>query len=90
MPVLHVRELGKNHEGDTMTDCDCCAHCSYHGIRRDGLPSTVYRYCEHFGHNRPPDNCTLFEEGQPRYFDKRGMEITKEELDAIPARMEGR
>lgn len=72
-----------------MSDCGCCESMGYHGIRRDGWPSTVYGYCEHFGHNRPPDNCTLFIEGEPRYFDKGGREITLEELNAIPNQMEG-
>ena len=73
----------------SVSDCGICAHCEYRGISRDGWSSTVYRYCERFGHNMPLE-CSLFEEGQPRYFDKRGVEITMEELDAIPARMEER
>lgn len=69
-----------------ITDCDICGFNQYHGIRRDGWPSTVYRRCEHFGHNRPPE-CTLFQEGEPKWFDKHGVEITREELDAIPNKM---
>lgn len=71
-----------------MSDCGCCMHMGYHGIRRDGWPSTVYGYCEHFGHNRPPDDCSLFDEGEPRYYDKRGIEITPTELESIPNPME--
>lgn len=73
-----------------MSDCDRCANMGYHGIRRDGWPSTVYRYCKRFGHNRPPDDCYLFDEGEPRYYDKHGVEMTREEIDAIPDRMESR
>ena len=60
----------------------------YHGIRRDGWPSTVYEYCEHYGHCKPLD-CALFLEVEPRYYDKRGIEITPEELEAIPNQMGG-
>lgn len=75
---------------ETVSDCGCCQSMGFHGIRRDGWPSTVYGYCEHFDHNRPPDNCTLFIEGEPRYFDKQGLEITLEELESIPNPMEGK
>jgi hypothetical protein len=55
----------------------------YRGIRRDGWPSTVSGRCGEFGRNRPPE-CSRFVEGVPRFYDKRGVEITREELDAIP------
>ena len=70
------------------SDCDCCGLMEFHGIRRDGWPSTVYGYCAMLGHNRPPD-CGLFSEGEPRYFDNRGIEMTRDELDAVPDRMGG-
>lgn len=70
-----------------MSDCGCCQSMGYHGIRRDGWPSTAYGYCEHFGHNRPHE-CTLFMDGEPRYYDDKGVEITQSELDAIPNPME--
>jgi len=69
-----------------MSDCETCEHMAYHGFRRDGWPSTIYGVCLKFGHNRPPD-CSQFAEGEPHYFDKRGVEMTREELDAIPDRM---
>lgn len=71
-----------------MSDCDCCGLMEYHGIRRDGWPSTVSGWCCEFGHNRPPE-CSLFAEGEPRFYDRHGVEITREELDAIPNPMGG-
>ena len=66
-----------------MSECYKCSHMGYHGIRRDGWPSTMFMFCEDFGHNRPP-NCTLFTEGEPHWFDKHGVEMTLDELNAIP------
>ena len=68
-----------------MSDCECCDLMSYHGISREGRLSTIYGWCEKFGHNRPLD-CSLFEEGRPKLYDERGIEIMPEEHATITDR----
>ena len=71
-----------------------CAHGEFHGIRRDGWPSTMHFRCGVRHDACAPwawgvVDCELHEPGEPRYFDKHGVEITREELDAIPNPMGG-
>ena len=68
-----------------------CAHGEFHGIRRDGWPSTLYFRCGVSSDQCDPwceTDCNRREFGEPRWFDNHGVELTQEELDAIPNPME--
>lgn len=66
-------------------NCETCKLFSYHGIRRDGWPSTIFGFCKIYKHSIP-DNCNEYEFGEPAWFDKHGIEISLDERNSIPNR----
>ena len=69
-----------------MTSCNECSKGEYHGLPPAGSPDwevgTVYFWCpERRHHDQFAPACNLYNEGEPKLFDKRGVCIERADDD---------
>lgn len=59
--------------------CETCGHATYRGFPPEGSPEwgvgTVCFWCEKMRDHELRDRCGYYEKGEPKRFDRRGMEM---------------